>query len=157
MPEKDFRFESPELLNKSHYNLGREKPVIFRCIDSRQDRAFDAWLAAHDWFHKDYFIVPGGARMFVTTNSGELPLRQAWFEWCRFVYSAHGARWFIITGHSHCGDYARSVGAFPDDQTEEARVTSDLAKARKDLQEELGRGVTVEACYVDGRGIHPVA
>jgi len=155
LERKDFPFESRELLENSHYELGYKRPLIFRCFDSRLDPVFDAFLKENGWSHKDLVSIPGGARLLGSNDRAEAAAKQLLLGWCKASVALHKAKWVILTVHLHCGDYKR-FATFVNDEAERKRQASDLEWAVRFVQEELGPEVFVEGRYVDGHGIHPV-
>lgn len=151
----DFPFESPELLQDTHYSLEYAKPAGFICIDSRQDPAVAEWLKVNGWSHKDFFRIPGGARLLASTDPADAAMKQGALAWCSFVYAHHGARWFIITTHVHCGDYAARV-KFKNGEAEARRHLNDLEVAAENICKVTGPDAFVDMRRVDGHGIHPV-
>lgn len=149
----DFLFESPELLEKTGYTLGYDRPLIVRCFDSRLDAVFAAFLERNGWSHQDVISLPGGARALASNDSADAAARQTILEAIRTSIAAHDAKWILLTIHFDCRGYNI---AFPNDEAEREKQKRDIQAAVRFVSENLSQDFFVEGRYVDGRGIHPV-
>lgn len=150
---KDFGFESREVLEKTGYALGYDRPIIIRCFDSRLDPIFAAFLKENAWSHKDVISLPGGARALASNEPADVAARQTILDAIRTGIAAHDAKWVLLTIHFDCRGYRI---AFSSDEAEIEKQRQDLAEAVRFVSENLSPEFLVEGRYVDGHGIHPL-
>jgi carbonic anhydrase len=150
---EDFRFEAAELLKKTGYTLGYERPLIVRCFDSRLDTVFEAFLKENGWSHKDVISLPGGARALASRDEADAAARETVFQAIKTSIAAHDAKWILLTIHWDCKGYGI---AFSSDKAERETQKRDIAEAVRYVSQNLSPEFFVEGRYVDGHGIHPV-
>jgi hypothetical protein len=150
---RDFLFESKELLEKTAYTLGHDRPLIVRCFDTRLDAAFDALIKENGWSHKDVISVPGGARALASQDAADAAAKQTIFEAIKTGARVHDAKWILLTIHFDCMSYGIT---FPSDEAEIERQKLDIREAVRFVSENLPPEFLVEGRFVDGQGIHPV-
>lgn len=154
---KDFLFESKELLEKAEYELGADRPLIFRCFDSRLDAVFDAFLAANGWSHKDVISIPGGALSLASNRPDDAEKKKILLGWVQDSIRLHSAKWAMFTIHFDCGGYKKDgTPEFVNDEAEIKRQMLDIVEAVRCAGANLPAGMFLDGRYIDGHGIHPV-